>query len=66
MSVQLVEVDTLKAARVRHQSLVARRIAQTIAIVVGAGYRIGGEVVYIIRKDVRHGRISRDPNDWVG
>jgi hypothetical protein len=60
MSVQLVGVDTLGAAKVGHQPLATRMIA----IVVGVAHKIADEVVYTIREDFRHGRISRDPKDW--
>jgi hypothetical protein len=64
MSVQLAGVETLGAANVGHRPLVARMIAKTIAIVVGVAHKIADEVVYMIREDLRHGRISRDPKDW--
>ena len=64
MSVQLVGIDTFGTAKARHQPLAARMIAKTIAIVVGVAHKIADEVVYMIREDLRHGQISRDPKDW--
>ena len=64
MSVQLVGVDAPGAANVGHRSLAARVKAKTVSIVVGVAYKIADEVVYTIREDFRHGRISRDPEDW--
>jgi hypothetical protein len=58
MSVQVVGVDTVGAAKVGHQPLAARVIAKAIP------HKIADEVVYTIREDFRHGQISRDPKDW--
>ena len=62
MALQLV--DTFEAAKVGHRSPAAPMLAKTIAIVVGVAYKIADEVVYMIREDLRHGQISRDPKDW--
>jgi hypothetical protein len=35
-----------------------------IAIVVSVARKIADEVVYTLREDLRHGKISRDPKDW--
>ena len=60
MSIQLVGADAFGASRPGRQPLAARMIA----IVAGIAHRIADEVVYAIREDFRHGRISRDPKDW--
>lgn len=61
MSVQLVEVEILGAAKAGHQPLAARMIAT----VVGVAHKIADEIVFTIREDFRHCQISRDPKDWV-
>jgi len=58
MSVQSFQIEV--AARVGHEPLAMR----TIAIVVRVARKITDEVIYTIREDLRHGRISRDPKDW--
>ena len=60
MSVQSVEIDTLIAAKVGHEPLATR----IVAIVGRVACTIADEVVYMLREDHRHGRISRDPKDW--
>ena len=60
MSVQSVEVETLVVARVGHAPLATR----VLAIVASVAHKIADEVTYMIREDLRHGQISRDPKDW--
>jgi hypothetical protein len=64
MSVDVVGFDTLVAAKAGRQPLAARMMSSVIAGVVGAAHRVANEVIYAIREDIRHGRISRDPKDW--
>jgi hypothetical protein len=64
MSVQMVGVDTLGAAKIDHRQLATRVIAKAVSIAAGIAHKIADEVVYTIREDFRHGQISRDPEDW--
>ena len=61
MSIQLAGVDAFGAAEAGKKPLAARMMA----IVMGIGRKIFDEVGYTLREDLRHGRISRDPKDWV-
>lgn len=64
MSVQVVGADAFGTRGERRQPLAARIVASTISIIAGLTHRIIEEVVYTIREDLSHGRISRDPKDW--
>lgn len=64
MSVHLVGIDTFGAVNDGHRTLAARVFAKTISIIVTLTHKFVQEVVYIIREDLNHGRISRDPKDW--
>ena len=64
MSVHLIGVKTLGAANDRYRPLAARVLAKTILIIVALTHKIVQEVVYMIREDLQHGRIQRDPEVW--
>jgi hypothetical protein len=64
MSVELVRSDAFTGAKAEHQSLAVRMMSSVIEFVLNAAHRAADEVVYAIREDIRHGRISRDPKDW--
>jgi hypothetical protein len=60
MSLQSVEVEALLVARVGRETLATRMMA----FVAGVAHKTAEEVAYMIREDLRHGLISRDPKDW--
>ncbi len=60
MSLQSVEVEALLVARVGRATLATRMMA----VVASVAHKIAEEVAYMIREDLRHGLISRDPKDW--
>jgi hypothetical protein len=60
MSVQSIEHEPRVLATGGYASLVARMIAIGRAVARG----VADEVMYMLREDLRHGRISRDPEDW--
>ena len=60
MSVQSIGTDTLPTAKAGKEPLATRMPA----IVMSLARRIADEIVYTLREDFRHGRMSRDPKDW--
>jgi hypothetical protein len=64
MSVHLVGIDTFGAVNDGHRTLAARVFVKTISIIVTLAHKIVQEVVYMIREDLNHGRIQRDPKAW--
>jgi hypothetical protein len=64
MSMHLVGIDTFGAVNDGHRTLAARVFAKTISIIVTLTHKIVQEVVFMIRADLNHGRIQRDPKAW--
>ena len=63
MSAQEIGFSTLEAGNAGDR-LATRVMTKTISVIVGLARRIFEEVVYMIREDLKHGRIQREPEDW--
>jgi hypothetical protein len=64
MTTDLVGVGTLGSANDGDRPFAVRLVAKTISIIGGVARKLVDEIVYTIREDLSHGRISRDPKDW--
>jgi hypothetical protein len=64
MSMHLVGIDTFRAVNDRHRTFAERVFTKTITIIVTLIRKIVHEAVYVIREDLDHGRIQRDPTAW--
>jgi hypothetical protein len=64
MTTQEIGFSALEAATPSIRPLAIRVLARTISIIAGIARVIAAEVVYMIREDLSHGRMRREPEDW--